>query len=232
MQNAREKLIIALDVFTKQEARRIIDQCGDAVHFYKIGYQLIYAGVGLDLAKELIKEKKRVFIDAKLLDIPNTVASAVKNVVQLGADFLTIHAEPGTMRAAVQAKSNPNLKIFGVSVLTSMNDKDLEEAGYNKKADELVRMRAHQAAEIGLDGLICAPTDIEMIRQEVGHALLLTTPGIRPASTAKNDQKRFCTPFDAIQKGADYLVVGRPVTAQAQPASAANTILAEMTRAL
>jgi len=225
----RDRLIVALDVSTLGEAERIIDQLGDAVSFYKIGYQLVLEG-GLPLASALVAAGKRVFLDLKLHDIGNTVARGVDGAARLGATFLTVHAYPQTMRAAVEARG-ATLKILAVTVLTSYNDADLAEAGYGVGVAQLAADRATRAKTIGVDGLVCSPQEAAALRAIVGDDLILVTPGIRPAGAARGDQKRIATPAAAIAAGADFLVVGRPIVEAQDPRAAAEAIIEEIAAA-
>lgn len=225
--DAKDRLIVALDLPGTGAARAMVAQLGDAVSFYKIGKELVYAG-GLDLAGELIGAGKKVFLDLKLHDIPATVERATAAVSGLGATYLTVHAYPQTLAAAVKGKGTSPLGILGVSVLTSMNDDDLAQAGYGMGVNDLVRRRARQAYEAGAKGLICSPLDIGLVREAVGQGLEIITPGVRPAGSDKGDQKRVLTPGEAIAAGADRLVVGRPITGAADPAAAARAIVAEI----
>src|SRR3954447_24634792 len=208
----------------------MVERLGDAVTFYKIGYQLAFAG-GLSLANTLIGAGKRVFLDMKLHDIENTVAKGVENVARLGVTFLTIHAFPQTMRAAVAARRGSGLKVLAVTVLTSYDDIDLAESGYAMGVDALVARRAQQAQDIGVDGLVCSAEEASPLRLAVGNDMLFVTPGIRPQGSARGDQKRVTTPAQAIAAGADYLVVGRPITEAADPKAAAQAIVEEIGRA-
>jgi orotidine-5'-phosphate decarboxylase len=222
----RERLIVALDVSSVDAAQAMVARLGDAVTFYKIGYQLGFAG-GLDYARKLRQSGKHIFVDMKLHDIGNTVAAGVKSVAGLGANFLTVHAYPQVMQAAVAAREH-NLRILAVSVLTSLNDADLKEAGYAATVAELAARRAAQARDVGVDGLVCSPEEVANLRRIVGAGMTLVTPGIRPAGSGAGDQKRVATPAAAITAGADYLVVGRPIIAAADPKAAAEAIVAEI----
>jgi orotidine-5'-phosphate decarboxylase len=226
----RDRLIVALDVPTIHEAEAIIETLGDAVGFYKIGYQLAFER-GLPLAAALVGAGKRVFLDMKLHDIGNTVARGVETIAQLGVTFLSVHAYPQTMRAAVEARAGSSLKILAVTVLTSYDDADLAEAGYSVGVDELVAERAKQAHDMGTDGIVCSPAEAGPLRLMVGADMLLVTPGIRPADAATGDQKRVTTPAQAISAGADYLVVGRPIVAATDPKEVAEAIVAEIAAA-
>lgn len=221
-------VIVALDVDSRAEAERLVDQLGDAVGFYKIGYQLAYGGDGLALGRDLMAAGKKVFFDLKLLDIDNTVAHGVAAIARTGADFLTVHAYPRTMRAAAQASAGSGLKILGVTVLTSMDDADVAESGYARDAAGLVALRAEQAVRAGIGGLVCSPNEAQMVRALIGPDMAVVTPGVRPAGAALGDQKRVMTPASALAAGASHLVIGRPITAVADPRAAALAILAEM----
>ena len=223
----RERLIVALDVPSVAEAEAIVVRLGESVSFYKIGYQLAFAG-GIDFAKVLAGAGKRIFLDLKLHDIGNTVAKGVESVAALGASFLTVHAYPQTMHAAVDARKGSGLRILAVTVLTSYDDADLAAAGYDFTVPELVAERAAQARDIGVDGLVCSAEEAGRIRSIASAGMVLVTPGIRPAGADKGDQKRIMTPAAAIAAGADYLVVGRPVMEAPDPRAAADAIVKEI----
>jgi orotidine-5'-phosphate decarboxylase len=227
----RDRLIVALDLPEVARAEAMIARLGDSVTFYKIGYQLAYAG-GLPLVGRLADAGKKVFIDLKLHDIGNTVARGVESIAKSGATFLTVHAYPQTMKAAVEARAGSGLKILAVTVLTSYDDGDLHAAGYRFGVSDLVEARAQQAQVLGVDGLVCSPEEAVSLRKVVGHQMVLVTPGIRPAGSATGDQKRIMTPGRAIAAGSDYLVVGRPVLEAADPRAAADAIQAEIVQAL
>ena len=231
MEQPRDRLIVALDVPSVVSAEAMVERLGDAVSFYKIGYQLAFAG-GLAFAETLIRANKKVFVDLKLHDIGNTVARGVVSVAKLGATFLTVHAYSQTMKAAVEARAGSGLKILAVTVLTSYDDGDLHAAGYRLNVSDLVEARARQAQVLGVDGLVSSPQEAAGLRKIVGHQMNLVTPGIRPAGAATGDQKRIMTPARAIAAGADYLVVGRPITEAADPKAAADAIQAEIKQAL
>lgn len=224
---SRDRLIVALDVPGVAEAERLVQVLGDRVTFYKVGLQLIYAG-GIDFAKGLVRSGKQVFLDGKLLDIDNTVAHAVGSIVPLGMTLLTVHAYPKAMRAAAAARGNAPLKLLGVTVLTSMDDADVAAAGYDATASALVARRAADARAAGMDGVVASPHEAAVVRRAVGPDMLIVTPGVRPAGADAGDQRRVATPAAAIRDGADYLVVGRPVTGAADPAGAAEAIVAEI----
>ena len=221
-------LIVALDVDTRREAESIVDALDGTADFFKIGYQLFYGGDGLALGRQLLAANKRVFFDLKLLDIDNTVERGVAAIARTGATMLTVHAYPQCMRAAVKGAAGSDLTILGVSVLTSMDDNDVAEAGFTYDTAGLVSLRAGQAKASGVGGLVCSPLEAEMVRGIVGPQMAIVTPGIRPAGSAVGDQKRVRGPAQAIAAGASHLVVGRPITAAADPAAAARTILGEM----
>ncbi|MEM1288005.1 MAG: orotidine-5'-phosphate decarboxylase [Pseudomonadota bacterium] len=226
--SVKDRLAVALDVTGVDAARRLLDQIGDEVGIVKIGYQLAYSG-GFTLMEELSRAGKQVFADLKLFDIDQTVAHGVRSVAQVGVRFLTIHAYPKTMRAAMaslEGKDAPTL--LAVTVLTSMDDKDLREAGYQDRAADLVAKRAVQARQAGIPGLVCSAREVVALRGHVGSDMLLVTPGIRFAHDASGDQKRIMTPDKAIALGSDILVIGRPITASTDPRAAAQRALEAM----
>jgi orotidine-5'-phosphate decarboxylase len=224
----RDRLIVALDIPTVPEAEAMIARLGDSVGVYKIGLELILGG-GVALAERLAGEGSSVFIDAKLLDIDNTVAKAVANAARIGVSFLTVHAYPKAMRAAVAARGDAPLALLGVTVVTSMDDKDLTAAGYAGTVKDRVLARAADARAAGMDGIVASPHELAAVR--AANGLILVSPGIRPAGAAMGDQKRAATPAEAIRAGADYLVVGRPIIEAADPRAAAETIVAEIASA-
>ena len=227
----RDRLIVALDLPAVAAAEAMIARLGDSVTFYKIGYQLAYAG-GLPLVRELAGAGKKVFVDLKLHDIGNTVARGVESIACLGGTFLTVHAYPQTLKAAVEGRAGSKLKILAVTVLTSYDDGDLHAAGYRLSVSDLVEARAQQAQVLGVDGIVCSAEEAAAVRKVVGHQMNLVTPGIRPAGAEAGDQKRVMTPARAIAAGADYLVIGRPITGAADPRAAAEAIQAEIKQAL
>jgi orotidine-5'-phosphate decarboxylase len=228
--NPRDRLIVALDLPSVAAATSMVEQLGDAVSFYKIGYQLAFAG-GLSLAETLVGGGKRVFLDLKLHDIGNTVGKGVESVAKLGATFLTVHAYPQTMHAATDARQGSGLRILAVTVLTSYDDADLAAAGYDFTVRELVAERAAQARDIGVDGLVCSAEEAANLRTIASAGMVLVTPGIRPAGAEPGDQKRIMTPASAVAAGADYLVVGRPILEALDPKAAAEAIVAEIAAA-
>ena len=230
MLSPRERLIVALDLDSVAEAEAMVARLGDAAAFFKIGYQLALAG-GFDFARALADAGKQTFIDIKLHDVANTVAQGIKNVARLGASFVTVHAYPQTMHAAVAARPDAKLRILAVTVLTSYDDADLAAAGYDFTVPELVAERAAQARDIGVDGVVCSAAEASALRPILGRVMVLVTPGIRPVGAEPGDQKRIVTPSAAIAAGADYLVVGRPVIAAPDPRAAAEAIVAEIAAA-
>jgi orotidine-5'-phosphate decarboxylase len=226
----KDRLIVALDLPGVREAEAMVETLGDAATFYKIGYQLAFAG-GLSFVDGLIRAGKRVFLDMKLHDIENTVAKGVESVAKIGVTFLTVHAYPQTMKAAVAARQGSGLKVLAVTVLTSYDDIDLAESGYATNVEALVARRAQQAQDAGIDGLVCSPEEASPLRLVVGNQMLFVTPGVRPVGSAHGDQKRVATPAQAIAAGADYLVVGRPITGAADPKAVAQSIVAEIAQA-
>jgi orotidine-5'-phosphate decarboxylase len=227
----RDRLIVALDLPGVAAAEAMIVRLGDSVTFYKIGYQLGFAG-GLPLVRQLAGAGKKVFVDLKLHDIGNTVARGVESVAALGATFLTVHAYPQTMKAAVEARAGSGLKILAVTVLTSYDDGDLHAAGYRLGVSDLVEARAQQAQVLGVDGLVCSPEEAASLRKIVGHRMNLVTPGIRPAGAAVGDQKRIMTPARACAPGAVYWVVAGRLLEAAYHNGAADAIQAEIAQAL
>ncbi|MBB4009558.1 orotidine-5'-phosphate decarboxylase [Allorhizobium taibaishanense] len=229
--NPRSRLIVGLDVATVANAEKLVSTLGDTVAFYKIGYQLAFAG-GLEFARDLARSGKQVFLDMKLLDIDNTVASAVENIVKMGMTMLTLHAYPKAMQAAVAAADGSGLCLLGVTVLTSMDDGDLSDAGYQVNARDLVLKRAAQAKAAGMGGIVCSAQEAEAVRAILGPGMAVVTPGIRPAGADAGDQKRVMTPAQALGAGASHLVVARPIVRAADPKAAAEAILSDMKTAL
>ena len=227
---ARDRLILALDVPTPEDALGIVDATRGLVGCYKVGLELLFAG-GLDLVRRLKGEGERVFLDVKLHDIGNTVGGAVARIVALGADFLTVHAYPQTMAAAVAARGDAPLKLLAVTVLTSMDDADLSAAGYREGVAATVAMRAVQARAAGVDGLVSSAREAAAVRALAGPGLSIVTPGIRLPGGAAGDQKRVVTPADAIRAGSDLLVVGRPITAAPDRRAAAEAFLSAIAAA-
>ena len=228
---ARDRLIVGLDVPNLQEAEKVVGALGDDILYYKIGYQLALAG-GLEFARDLAADGKKIFLDMKLLDIDNTVASGVENIVKMGMSMLTLHAYPKAMKAAVAAAKGSDLCLLGVTVLTSMDEEDLIAAGYEYDPHTLVLRRAEQAHLAGMGGIVCSAEESSAVRKIIGPDMALVTPGIRPAGSDKGDQKRVMTPAAAIKAGSSHLVVARPIVKAADPKEAARAILAEIDTAL
>ncbi|MGH6762139.1 MAG: orotidine-5'-phosphate decarboxylase [Phyllobacterium sp.] len=227
---ADPRLIVALDVPTVAEAEAAVTALGDTVSFYKIGYQLAFAG-GLEFARDLTQSGKQVFLDMKLLDIDNTMARGVENIVRMGVSMLTLHAYPKAMKAAVEAARGSDLCLLGVTVLTSMDEQDMIDVGYEYDPHTLVLRRAEQALQAGMGGIVCSAEEASAVRRIIGPDMALVTPGIRPAGAERGDQKRVMTPADALRAGASHLVVGRPIMAAVDRKQAACSILREMASA-
>jgi orotidine-5'-phosphate decarboxylase len=223
----RDRLIVGLDVPTLRQAEEAVRELEGVVSFYKIGYQLAFAG-GLDFARELASGGTKIFLDMKLLDIDNTVAKGVENIVKMGVTMLTLHAYPKTMRAAVEAARGSDLCLLGVTVLTSMDEQDVIDAGYEYDPHTLVLRRSEQALHAGMGGIVCSAEEAEAVRRIVGPNMAVVTPGIRPKGSDHGDQKRVVTPAQAIRNASSHLVVGRPIVAAADRRAVAETILAEM----
>jgi len=222
-----QRLIVGLDVPTVKEAEDVVRTLDGLVNWYKIGYQLAFAG-GLELARSLAASGTRVFLDMKLLDIDNTVAKGVENIAAMGVSMLTLHAYPKAMRGAVEAARGTPLCLLGVTVLTSMDRQDLVDAGYSCDPRTLVMRRAEQAVAAGMGGIVCSAAEAADVRRVVGPDMAVVTPGIRPKGAEAGDQKRVVTPADAIRAGASHLVVARPIIAAPDRRAAAEAILAEM----
>lgn len=222
------QLIVGLDVSSRARAEEIVALLGDSVDFYKIGYQCFYGADGFALGKDLLKAGKKVFFDLKLLDIDNTVEKGVAAIAETGATMLTVHAYPQCMRAAVRGAAGSGLCVLGVSVLTSMDDADLAEAGFARDTAGLVSLRAEQARDAGIGGLVASAQEAQMVRSIVGPKMAVVTPGIRLAGGDMGDQKRVTTPAQALSAGASHLVVARPIIEAADPAAAARAVLADM----
>ena len=229
----RDRLIVALDLPSVAAAEAMVERLGESVTFYKIGYQLAFARAGSISPNRSPRPASRVFLDLKLHDIGNTVARGVENVARMGANFLTVHAYPQTMQAAVEARGDSGLRILAVTVLTSYDDADLAAAGYDFTVPELVAERAAQARDIGIDGLVCSAEEAVDLRTVVGLGHGAGDARHPPARARRSgDQKRVMTPAAAITAGADYLVVGRPILDATDPKAAAETIVAEIASAV
>ena len=232
MTKASRRLIVALDVPSVEEARALVDTLGDSVGVYKIGLELLFSG-GFALTQELASHGHAVFVDAKLLDIEATVERATAAIARMGVTFLTVHAlDEKTLQAAVRGRGESRLKLLGVTVLTSLSSSDLVEQGIDHPLPEIVLHRAKLAKQAGFDGVIASGHEAAAIRKTLGPGFLIVTPGVRPQGAAVQDQARAVTPALAITAGADYLVVGRPITRAADPRAAAETIAAEIAAAL
>lgn len=226
-----EKLIIALDKPSLEEARAVVGRIGPGGRFYKIGYQLMPVG-GIDLARELSAAGKKVFLDFKFHDIGATVERGVRSVCKLGGDFLTVHAEPDVLKGAVAGRGgDQRLKILAVTVLTSLTQESLARTGISMRLEDLVLKRAEFAAEAGADGVIASAEEAEAIRARFGERLLIVTPGVRPRGAEAHDQARVVTPAAAIRAGADYLVMGRPIVDAPDPSEAARAVVEEIAAA-
>jgi orotidine-5'-phosphate decarboxylase len=223
--SAKDRLIVALDMPTIEEARRLVQTLGDTVSFYKVGLELLFAG-GLDLARDLRHQGKRVFLDMKLLDIGNTIERAVANAKELGVNFLTVHGHDfKTLRAAVTGRGTSPMKLLAVTVLTNLTEDDLRLQGSSMSPAELVLHRARLAHESGFDGVIASGQEAQRIREATGGGFLIVTPGIRLPGSTTDDQERVMTPAHAIRAGADHIVIGRPITQADDPMAAAETFL-------
>lgn len=229
---SKDRLIFALDVPTAEDAKRLVEELGDAVTFYKIGMELFMAGGYFELLDWLVAQDKKVFVDLKFFDVPATVGKAIERLSDKGATMATIHGNQSIMEAAAKAKSG-NLQVLAVTALTSLDRGDLDDLGFDCKVEELVLSRAKRALEAGCDGVVSSGMEASRLREFVNHKLLVITPGIRPVdNTEEDDQKRVMTPTAALQAGADYLVVGRPIRNAANPRAKALEIQAEIASAL
>ena len=222
------RIIVALDVPTRADAETLVEQLGDAISFYKIGLQLL-ATDGMAMARDLKSRGRQVFADWKLHDIGATVEKAAAALAATGAcDFLTVHAEPQVMAAAVKGCAGSGVKVLGVTVLTSLSGQDLGVIGYGLGVEQLVERRIRQAIDAGAHGVIASPHEAALARGIGGPDFLVVTPGVRPAGASMDDQQRAATPADAIKAGASHLVVGRRITAAADPRGSALAIAAEI----
>jgi orotidine-5'-phosphate decarboxylase len=229
---AKDRLIVALDVPSADQARSLIERLGDSVGVYKIGLELLFCG-GFALAEELAKDGRAVFIDAKLSDIETTVERATAAIAGSGAAFLTVHAfDAKTLAAVVRGRGDSSLKLLGVTVLTNLAPSDLVEQGIDHPLEGMVLHRAALANTAGLDGVIASGREAAAIRGAIGRDFLVVTPGVRPQGSDTQDQARAVTPKEAIIAGADYLVVGRPITRAPDPREAALAIVREIDAAL
>ena len=219
---AAERLIVALDVADAEQAMQLVEKLGDAVCFYKIGFELFAASDGWVVAQQLLRAGKQVFIDLKLFDVPRTVAAAVARVRDSGATFLTVHGNDAMLEAAVREKGDA-LKVLAVTALTSLDRKDLDDLGFQCTVERLVLTRARRALELGCDGVVSSGLEARALREKFGDRLIVVTPGVRPLDN-RDDQKRTVNVAQAFDNGADYIVVGRPVCQAADPCAAARSI--------
>jgi orotidine-5'-phosphate decarboxylase len=228
MTKAADKIIVALDVPTKTAALELVTQLGDQISFFKIGLQL-YTAEGPEIVRAVIAAGAKVFLDLKLHDIPNTVARAVESATNLGVQMLTIHLSGGSemIRAATGARAN-NMSLLGVSVLTSATEQTLREIGISDKVDDQVLRLAKLGVEEKVDGIVASPHEIKILRAKFGYKIKIVVQGIRPSWAEPGDQKRFMTPRAAIEAGADYIGIGRPITTDPNPRDAATKILEEI----
>ncbi len=227
----RERLIVALDVSSAGAAQELVERVGNAAGIYKVGLQL-FTAAGPGFVRDLVQSGRRVFLDLKLHDIPNTVSHAVKNAVDLGVHMLTVHASGGSamLRAATESAGG-KLNVLAVTVLTSLKDEDMDETGIaGRVTDQALRM-AVLAQNSGCQGIVSSPREALLIRKSLGESFAIVTPGIRPAGAESNDQQRTATPAQAIENGASHIVVGRPITHASDPAQAARAIISEMEQA-
>ena len=231
VQRADPRLIVALDVPSRSEAEALVDRLGDAVVYYKVGLQLLAVG-GMETARELKRRGRKVFLDWKLHDIGATVEKATVAIAASEAgDLITVHAEPQVLAAAVRGRADSPLKILGVTVLTSLDQSDLAEIGYEAALEALVERRVRQVLEAGADGVIVSPREAALARRIGGPDLLVVTPGVRPTWASADDQARAETPAHTLGQGASHIVCGRPITAASDPRAAAFAIAEEMASA-
>lgn len=225
--DARDRLILALDVPSAEEAEALVDRVGDHVRFVKVGLEL-YTVAGPEIVRNLVDRGQRVFLDLKFLDIEETVRRATARVAAMGATFLTVHANRKALIAAVQGRGRSDLKLLAVTVLTNFDGEDLRDMGIQRTVQDLVTARAALAAEVGCDGVVASGEEPQAIRAQVGPNLIIVTPGVRPAGAGTDDHARVTTPTQTITAGADYLVIGRPIRDAEDPPAATVAILAEM----
>jgi len=228
----RQRLIVALDVPDAARARALVQELGDAAEFYKIGLELAMSGEYLELLAWLLDEGKQVFADLKFYDVPATVSSAVRQLRRWGASFLTIHGDRAIMEAAA-AEKGADLRLLAVTVLTSLDQNDLQQMGITLDVKSLVLQRAQQARNAGCDGVIASGLEAAALREVLGPDMLIISPGIRPAeNSSADDQKRIVTPAQAFKNGADYIVVGRPIRNANSPRACAESMQAEIAAAV
>jgi orotidine-5'-phosphate decarboxylase len=221
-------IIVALDVSSSEAALRLVEAIGPAADFYKVGMEL-YAVAGMNFVRRLSESGKRVFLDLKLYDIGETVRRATQAICEAGhVEFLTVHGSVAVMQSAVQGRGGSATKLLAVTVLTSFDQTDLADLGYQVSTSELVQLRVKKAAEAGMDGVVCSPLEVKEVRRIAGPVLTLVTPGVRSEGAARGDQKRVATPAEAIKAGADYLVIGRQVTRAPDPRKAVEEVASEL----
>jgi orotidine-5'-phosphate decarboxylase len=228
MTKTADKIIVALDVATKEKALELVKELRDQISFFKIGLQL-YTAEGPEIVRAVLSGGAKVWLDLKLYDIPNTVARAVESANNLGVQMLTIHLSGGRemIRAATAARAN-NMLLLGVTVLTSATEQTLREIGVAGNVDDQVLRLARLGVEAGIDGVVASPHEIKMLRREFGNQIKLVVPGVRPSGSEVGDQRRVMTPHEALDAGADYIVIGRPIIAHRNPREAAAKILDEL----
>jgi orotidine-5'-phosphate decarboxylase len=227
---SRNPLIVALDFDSASQARAVVEQLAGVVSFFKVGLEL-YTAAGMEFVRELVAGGKQVFLDLKLYDIGETVKRTVSLVSETGVALTTVHGSRAVMRAAAEGRAGSPLKILAVTVLTSFDQDDLADLGYPCSIQDLVELRVVKAMEAGLDGVVCSPLEVASVRSITGPRAVLVTPGVRPAGAAPGDQKRIATPVEALRSGADYVVVGRPISRAPDPRAAAAAILEEIRQA-
>jgi orotidine-5'-phosphate decarboxylase len=220
-------IIVALDLESAAAARALVERIGSRVEFYKVGLEL-FTAAGMDFVRELLSARKRVFLDLKFYDIPETVSRAVARVAESGVDFLTVHAVGSVMRAAAAARAGSNLRLLGVTVLTSFGPEDLDDLDYRGTIAELVSRRANKAMDAGMDGVVASPLEARAVRSIIGPDAVLVTPGVRSAGADKGDQRRVATPEHAVRDGASYVVMGRQITRAADPAAEIDRVLFDL----
>lgn len=227
----QNRIIVALDVDSAAEARTLVARLGTQIGFYKVGMEL-YAAAGMDYVRELLDRGKDVFLDQKYYDIGETVKRAVRVAAHSGVRFLTVHGSSQVMRAAVEGRGDAGTKLLAVTVLTSFDQQDLADMGYDCSISNLVSLRVRKARDAGMDGLVCSPLEAATVRAEAGAEAILVTPGVRSGGAAKGDQKRVATPAEAIRDGADFVVMGRQITRAADPAVEAARVAEEIAESL
>ncbi len=225
--NDNEAIICALDFKDPREAKNLVEELGDMVRIYKVGMLLQFNG-GLDIISWLLERNKKVFLDMKYYDIPETVGSVVQEVARKGIHFLTVHGNSKIIQHAMQAKGNSPLKLLAVTLLTSMDAEDLQELGVSCSVEDLVFNRVQKALDYGCEGVIASGREAEIIRNKFGNNIIIITPGIRPSGQVIHEHKRAVTPREAVNSGADYLVVGRPIYQSSDPRKVVQEIKSEI----